>query len=94
MRLNCPLCAKSGHSARRTVCQTDEKQRDRLEHKAASKRDKDGDRVPLSFKLNRRFILLRNTLSELIKSGLFFGETTFYKAFLFSSQECLQNFSI
>ena len=50
--------------------------------------------VPLSFKLNRRFILLRNTLSELIKSGLFFGETTFYKTFLFSSQECLQNFSV
>src|SRR4029077_15868382 len=38
--------------------------------------------------------LLRNTVSELIKSGLFFGETTFYKAFLFSSQECLQNFSV
>ena len=77
---------------------TDEKQRDRLGHKAASKRDKGGDRgdglVPLSFKLNRRFTLLRNTLSELIKSGLFFGETTFYKAFLFSSQECLQNFSV
>ena len=38
--------------------------------------------------------LLRNTVSELIKSGLFFGETTFYKAFLFSSQECPQNFSV
>ena len=77
---------------------TDEKQRDRLGHKAASKRDKGGDRgdglVPLSFKLNRRFTLLRNTLSVLIKSGLFFGETTFYKAFLFSSQECPQNFSV
>ena len=77
---------------------TDEKQRDRLGHKAASKRDKGGDRgdglVPLSFKLNRRFTLLRNTLSELIKSGLFFGETTFYKAFLSSSKECPQNFSV
>ena len=77
---------------------TDEKQRDRLGHKAASKRDKGGDRgdglVPLSFKLNRRFTLLRNTLSELIKGGLFFGETTFYKAFLFRSQECPQNFSV
>jgi hypothetical protein len=76
----------------------DEKQRDRLGHKAASKRDKGGDRgtglVPLSFKLNRRFISLRNTVSELLKSGLFFGEPTFYKAFLFSSQECPQNFSV
>ena len=84
---------------RREQCAvTDEKQRDRLGHKAASKRDKGGDRgdglVPLSFKLNRRFTLLRNTLSELIKSGLFFGETTFYKAFLFSSKECPQNFSV
>ena len=50
--------------------------------------------VPLSFNLNRRFNLLRNTLSELIKSGLFFGETTFYKALLFRSQECPQNFSV
>ena len=49
---------------------------------AASKRDKGGDRglVPLSFELNCRFYLLRNTVSELLKSGLFFGETTLYEA--------------
>ena len=77
---------------------TDEKQRDRLGHKAASKRDKGvgtGDGAgALVLQTERRFTLLRNTLSELIKSGLFFGETTFYKAFLFSSQECPQNFSV
>ena len=77
---------------------TDEKQRDRLGHKAASKRDKGGDRGDgagaLVLQTERRFTLLRNTLSELIKSGLFFGETTFYKAFLFSGQECPQNFSV
>jgi hypothetical protein len=34
------------------------------------------------------------SVSELIKSGLFFGETTSYEVFLFSSQESLQNFSV
>ena len=77
---------------------TDEKQRDRLGHKAASKRDKGGDRGDgagaLVLQTELQFYLLRNTVSKLIKSGLFFGETTFYEAFLFSSQKCLQNFSV
>jgi hypothetical protein len=36
---------------------------------------------------------LRIPVSELINSGLFFGETTFHKSFLLSGQECLQDFS-
>ena len=74
----------------------DEKQRDRLGHKAASKRDKGGDwgAGALVLQTEPQITLLRNTVSELIKSGLFFGQTTFYEAFLFSSQKCLQNFSV
>lgn len=30
----------------------------------------------------------------MIKSGLFFGETTFHKSFLLSGQESLQDFSV
>ena len=94
----CPLSANSGHSARRTLCQTDEKQRGHLGDGAASKRDKGGDRGDgagtLVLQTETQFYLLRNTVSKLIKSGLFFGETTFYEAFLFSSQKSLQNFSV
>ena len=73
---------------------TDEKQRDRLGHKAASKRDKGWDRGDGAGALVQQFYLLRNTVSKSINSGLLFGETTFYEAFLFRSQKCLQNFSV